>query len=70
VPQVSFVADEDDFANILAYLYDRPDIAFIVADGPGRWRTVQLLDRIDVDRIALWHIPSGPLPLPQSNRRQ
>jgi hypothetical protein len=66
MPLVSFVADEDDFRTILAYLNDRPDVAFIVADGPGRWRAVQTLDRIDVDRIALWHIPSGPLPLLQS----
>ena len=70
MPQLSFVADEDDFTAILAYLNDHPDIAFIVADGPGRWRAVRTLDRIDIDRIALWHIPSGPLPLPQSDHRQ
>ena len=60
---ISFVADEEDFRTILAYLSDHPDVAFIVRAGPGRWRAVGRLDRVDVDRIGLWHIPSGPLPL-------
>lgn len=60
---ITFVADEDDFRTILAFLSDNPDVAFIVTAGPGRWRAVERLDRVDVDRIGLWHIPSGPLPL-------
>lgn len=60
---ISFVADEADFQTILAYLTDKPDVAFIVPAGPGRWRAAERLDRVDVDRIGLWHIPSGPLPL-------
>jgi hypothetical protein len=34
-----------------------------VPAGPGRWRAVKRIDRIDVERLALWHVPSGPLPL-------
>ena len=62
MPSISFVADEDDFRTVLAYLNDHPEVAFIVADGPGRWRAVQALEQLDIDRIALWHIPSGALP--------
>jgi hypothetical protein len=63
MPSVSFLADEDDFSTILAYLSANPEVAFIVAARPGRWRAVAALERIDVDRTALWHVPSGPLPL-------
>ena len=60
---MSLMADENDFGVILAYLSDHPDVAFIVPDGPGRWRAVKSLDSIPAERIALWHVPSGPLPL-------
>jgi hypothetical protein len=60
---ISFVADEDDFRSILGYLSDHPDVAFIVRAEPGRWRAVKRIDRIDVERIAIWHVASGPLPL-------
>ena len=68
MPEISFVADEDDFKIVVNYLSDRPDLAFIVGEGPGHWRAVPTLDSIEVDRIALWHVPSGPLPLPQKAR--
>ena len=62
---ISFVADEDDFRIILAFLSDHPDVAFILPAGQGRWRAVKRIDHIDAERVALWHLPSGPLPLLQ-----
>jgi hypothetical protein len=44
-------------------LNDDPEVAFIVADGVGRWRAVQSLSVLDKGRHALWHVPSGSLPL-------
>ena len=70
MPSISFVADEDDLRTVLAYLNDNPEVAFIVADGPGRWRAVEALERLDVGRITLWHVPSGPLPLLQARLGQ
>jgi len=63
MPSLSFLADEDDFRLVLGHLNSDPEVAFIVRDGPGRWRAVPGLEQFDVDRIALWHVPSGPLPL-------
>lgn len=62
MPSVSFVADDVDFKAILAYLNGHPEVAFIVPEGPSRWRAVPALERLDGDRIALWHTSSGPLP--------
>jgi hypothetical protein len=70
MPSISFVADEDDFRTVLAYLNENPEVAFIVADGPGRWRAVQAVEQLDIDRIALWHIPSGALPLLHASHDQ
>lgn len=67
---IQFYADEKDFRAIHKYLNEHPDIAFIVPDGRGRWRTVREVPRLtgtcvgwDGTPIFLWHIPSGPLPL-------
>jgi hypothetical protein len=63
MPSVSFLADEDDFKTILAYLSANPEVAFLIRDGPSRWRATPVLERVEADRTALWHVPSGPLPL-------
>jgi hypothetical protein len=43
------------------------DIAFIVADGERRWRATLDRSRPLRLRTALWHVPSGPLPLLRSS---
>jgi hypothetical protein len=39
------------------------EIAFVVADGPRRWRATLTIDKLPPGRHCLWHVPSGPLPL-------
>ena len=63
MPYISFYADERDFRTLLTFLNDAPDIAFIVSVRPNRWRAERRVPRLKGDSIALWHIPSGPLPL-------
>ncbi|MGA2053600.1 MAG: hypothetical protein ABSH19_09840, partial [Opitutales bacterium] len=51
------------FEIILEWLNRNDEIAFIIADGPGRWRATLNIPRVDAPRTCLWHVPSGPLPL-------
>ena len=64
MPWIPFYADEGDFRVILDWLNQNDEIAFIVSDGPKRWRAVHTVPRLeDSLQICLWHVPSGPLPL-------
>src|SRR5262245_46034700 len=62
MPCILFYADEKDFRILLNFLNDHPDIAFIVSNGPHRWRAERKVPRLKRES-ALWHVPSGPLPL-------
>ncbi len=53
----------DDSDALRKMLNDDPEAAFIVADGIGQWKAVEALDVLDGKRHAIWHVPSGPLPL-------
>ena len=63
MPLIPFYATENDLAEVVGWLSDDPEIAFIVSAGPKRWVARPALDGVHFDRIALWHKPSGPLPL-------
>jgi hypothetical protein len=63
MPWLPIYADEEDFQVIHDWLNQNDEIAFIVPDGPSRWRAVYTVARMDSPRICLWHVPSGPLPL-------
>jgi hypothetical protein len=63
MPWLPIYADEEDFRVIHDWLNQNDEIAFIVSDGPRRWRAVQTVAHLDSARICLWHVPSGPLPL-------
>ena len=63
MPWLPIYADRDDFAKILDWLNASDQIAFIVSDGPRRWRAVSQIDSLSSPRLGLWHVPSGPLPL-------
>jgi hypothetical protein len=63
MPWLPIYAEDEDFRAILDWLNENDEIAFIVADGPSRWRAVHTVPGIDVTTICLWHVPSGPLPL-------
>jgi hypothetical protein len=67
MPWLPLYIDADDLTQLVAWLNNEEVIAFIVPDGPKRWRAVRELDGLPADgRIALWHAASGPLPLVRS----
>lgn len=53
----------DDADQLLGMLNGDPDIAFLISDGPSRWKAVAALPGLPVGRYPLWHVPSGALPL-------
>jgi len=53
---------EEDVPLLHERLNSDPEIAFIVRDGPERWRAVWQVDDIRGTTM-LWHVPGGPLPL-------
>src|SRR5690242_16570984 len=53
---------EEDVPLLHERLNSDPEIAFIVRDGPERWRAVWQVDDIR-GKVKLWHVPGGPLPL-------
>lgn len=52
----------EDVPLLRTRLNDDPEIAFILRDGPGRWRAVRHADDIH-GKMMLWHMPGGALPL-------
>jgi hypothetical protein len=60
---LAFYAAGSDWDELLRHLNESDEIAFIISDGPGRWIAVKTLETLGGDRICLWHVPSGPLPL-------
>jgi hypothetical protein len=63
MPWLPLYADEEDCRVVHDYLNQNEEIAFIVPDGPHRWRATRTVPVMDAVRICLWHVPSGPLPL-------
>ncbi len=53
---------EEDVPLLHERLNSDPEIAFIIRDGPERWRAVWQVDDIR-GKTMLWHVPGGPLPL-------
>ena len=56
-------ADDGDLRRILDWLNSEDSIGFLVSRGPRRWAAVSRLSEWGCRRTALWHVPSGPLPL-------
>jgi len=67
MPWLPIYADQVDFANILDWLNATDQLAFLLSEGPRRWRAVSHLDALSSSRVCLWHVPSGPLPLLHPN---
>jgi hypothetical protein len=63
MPYIFFYADEQDFRMILNYFNEHAEVALIVPDGAHRWRATFTVPRLRRKSIALWHVPSGALPL-------
>src|SRR5262245_13363260 len=63
MPSIPFYALESDLRTIVDHLGEDSEIAFIVEDGPRRWKAVERVPRVTPGHHALWHLPSGSLPL-------
>jgi hypothetical protein len=57
-----FYAAPDDVSLLQERLNADSEIAFIVRDGPGRWKASWRVDDLR-GKTMLWHVPAGPLPL-------
>src|SRR5262245_40928521 len=67
MPYILFYADKKDLKSIEEYFNGHAEVAFIVPDGQRRWRAVETVSGLRRKSVALWHVPSGPLPLLQPN---
>ena len=59
---IGLYVDEPDIELLRDRLNADPEMAFILPEGPGRWRAVWQLDEAQGQTL-LWHVPGGPLPL-------
>ena len=60
MPWLPIYADSNDFRVIHDWLNASEELAFIVDDGPRRWRPVPSIPVLGSARVCLWHVPSGP----------
>jgi hypothetical protein len=63
MPSILVYALESDLQTIVDYLNEDPDIAYVISDGPRRWRTVDRMAKLIAGHHALWHRPGEALPL-------
>lgn len=63
MPWLPLYASVKDLTGIFDFLSAESDIAFLVADGAGRWRAIEAMGFGGDRRYCLWHVPSGALPL-------
>ena len=52
-----------DEKEILTFLNQEEEIAFIISNGENNWKAVNTINEFPESEIAIWHIPSGKLPL-------
>jgi hypothetical protein len=55
--------NKTDVDELLEFLNDEDQIAYLVCTEPYCWKAVKTVDKLQNGETVLWHIPSGPLPL-------
>jgi hypothetical protein len=70
MPWLPIYATEQDIHNIFVFLNGDEEVAFLVADGPGKWIAKKKHDYVGDARYCIWHVPSGPLPLVRPNGQE
>ena len=63
MPWLPMYIDKSDHKLLIDWLSAEEDIAFIIGDGPKKWKAVHSIEQYEDIRYCLWHIKSGPLPL-------
>ena len=61
---------ESDLQTIVDFLNQDPEIAFVIPDGPHRWRTVDRMPQIAAGHHALWLRAGEALPLVGSSQAE
>jgi len=59
---LGFYAHEEDVYLLHQRLDEDPEIAFLLQEGPGRWRAAEHINELH-GKTMLWHVPGDPLPL-------
>jgi hypothetical protein len=54
--------EDPDAVTLRDRLNEDPEIAFLMPEGPGRWRAVWQVEEL-LGKTLVWHAPGGPLPL-------
>ena len=67
MPWLPMYVDRTDIHRVLALLNGDNDVAFIVKDGPKRWKATLTLDQFDDARYCIWVRSGGALPLMRSD---
>jgi hypothetical protein len=67
MPWLPIYADAIDVETILNILNEDTEVAFIISDGPQRWKAVQQLTTLSDGRYCIWTHSAGPLPLLKPN---
>tara|TARA_B110000261_G_C12875454_1_gene274215 strand:- start:62 stop:625 length:564 start_codon:yes stop_codon:yes gene_type:complete len=55
--------NKQDEKDLLDILNQEEQIAFLVSNGKGKWIAVKSINQLLCQRVSIWHIPSGKLPL-------
>ena len=63
MPWIPIYVNEQDARVLIEWLNQDPEIAFVVPDGPQRWKAVPSIQNVPDGDTCMWHVPSGPLPL-------
>lgn len=65
---IPFFADERDAKHVMDWFHRQKDVAFLLPNGPNRWKAVSRVTHLEDGEYVLWHIPGGPLAEYKTNR--
>jgi hypothetical protein len=63
MPQLSLSLDRAAADGLCAFISDEPELAFILPDGPSKWRAVNRVQSLADGTYVIWHEAGGSLVL-------
>lgn len=63
MPHIAVYYEDSEIELLLNRLNEDEEVAWIVSNGPRRWKAQKSIDWLQAKQYAIWHIPSGALPL-------
>jgi hypothetical protein len=63
MPWLPLYIDRADAEVVLQRLNQDEELAFLVSDGPKKWKAVRTLGELPDRDYSLWHTPGAPLPM-------